>query len=145
MCAVFALPGGYLAATERTDPYREIAQSIITQVEADPGSRYAVYETVFCRRKSFLDYYMRRFSPRLRVDGLIFFCAEKKGIDQLARLETELAGQDMLVIAFPHLRMRHFPRLMNRLGDNYDVVVSQLTERGLGFVVLKRRTSKVPP
>lgn len=146
ICLVFALPGGYKAATREKDPFREIARSIVMLVEGDRKSSFAIYEAGW--GQPWLNYYMQQMSKRVRVDGMIKKTDEDRGRDPLGAVEKTIAGKDYLVVAFPHLRTKQFPRLMRRLKKDYNVEASQLNKGGKGFIVLKphakgKRTS--PP
>ena len=67
-CAIFALPGAYKAATNNQEPFRDVARSIITLVEGDKDTSFAIYEAAH-RSQPMLNYYMKRFSKKVRADG----------------------------------------------------------------------------
>ncbi len=69
-CAILALPGAYEAAEDSKGRYRDIARSIVTLVERDPHSSFAIFDAAR-RDQPLLEYYLERFSKakQLRVDG----------------------------------------------------------------------------
>jgi uncharacterized membrane protein len=138
--AIFALPGGYAAATFRKEPYREIARSITTLVQRDKGASFALYEAAH-RKQPMLNYYMKRFSKRVRFNGTLRLSDEEKGGNPLARAKEEIATKTYLVVAFPHITTLKFPTLMQQLRNKYDFVFSQLAD-GLGYIVVKPRPAE---
>jgi uncharacterized membrane protein len=133
-CAIFALPGAYVAAEDPKGLYREIADSIVKLVEHEPKPRFAIYEAAR-RRQSLLNYYLERFSKdhQLRVDGTLW---------KDNAIKARIANRDFLIIAFPFDSVSKFPRLMASLQNGYSVTFSQFSDTGIGYIVFEARSAE---
>ena len=135
-CAIFALPGAYEAAegSEGTG-WPRLARSIVTLVEQDPHSSFAIFDAAR-RDQSLLEYYLERFSKakQLRVDGTFRLSEEQPGQDPLKRIEAKVAGRDYLIVAFPFDGVNNFPVLMASLQNKYHLGFSQLGPKGRGYL-----------
>ena len=137
LVAIFAvLPGGYLAATSRKSDWSGIAAQIVNFAASKPDKSLIIYETTW-RKYPTLDYYLSRFSKKLRVQGFITPGQERRE-DFMFEAQTEEIGRhDYLVLAFPHHRLGHFPRALKRLGELYQVHFRLLDKAGRGMIVYK--------
>jgi uncharacterized membrane protein len=134
-CTILVVPGAYEAATAKKQPFREIAQSIVSVVEADPKSRYLIYEVG--GPKPLLNYYFQKFSPSVRAARTIRMWHEGDARTRLA--EHLLEQHDYLVIAFPHFPVSKFPKTMKLLSQTYDLQLMQLVD-GKGYVIFRKRS-----
>lgn len=142
ICAIFALPRGFAAATLTKEPYRETARALVELVEGTKGASFAIFEASRFSRP-ILNFYMIQMSDKVRAIGTIG--PESKGRDPFRGVEDAMAGKDYLVVAFPHNRPARFPALMRRLNDDYDLVANQLFADGLGYMVWKKRAAANAP
>jgi hypothetical protein len=137
-CAILALPGAYLAARDPKGVYRDIARSIVMTIEQDPRSSFAIFDAAR-QRRSLLDYYVRRFSKTVRVDGTFRKTDERPGRDPLKHVSANVKGRDYLIVAFPFDGADKFPVLVAALNERYDLVLNQLDGDGLGYLLFKSR------
>lgn len=141
-CALFALPGAYVAAKDPKGLYRDMARSIVRLVEQDPKSSFAIYEAAL-RRQPLLNLYLERFSKKtMRVDGTLRMDDEKPGRDSLKRIKGNVAERDYLIVAFPFVSAHKFPVLLPLLQSRYSVAFSQMSRHGRGYIVFKLRPAK---
>jgi hypothetical protein len=112
----------------------------VTLVQREPDSRFAIYE-VALRRRPMLNYYLERFSKRLRVKGT-YLAADESDRDALPRIEAKTAKRDYVIFAFPYVKASNFPVLMQWLQSKHEVMFSQLAPNGRGYVVLKTPRAK---
>lgn len=144
-CAVFALPGAYQAAKDPQSLYRDIARAIVTTVEQDPQSSFAIFDAAR-RRESLLDFYLKRLSTMrpVRVDGTFRMRDERPGRDPLKHVDAEVAGRDYVIVAFPFDSAANFPMLISALKSRYDLAFNQLNGDGFGYLLFKSRRAGTP-
>ncbi|MGD9502968.1 MAG: hypothetical protein AB7V40_10845, partial [Methyloceanibacter sp.] len=136
ICAIFALPRGFAAATITKEPYRETARALVELVEGTKGSSFAIFEASRFSRP-LLNFYMMQMSDSVRAIGTIG--PKSKDRDPLRGVEEAMAGKDYLVVAFPHNMPARFSEMMRRLHDEYDLVANQLFADGRGYMLWKKR------
>ena len=130
------LPGGYKAATMPKTDWRGTAQAIASLVSSEPKKSFVLYETTF-RPYPTLDYYLARFSPTLRVQGVIQRSRERSPKPlNIEALAEKIGKYDYLVLAFTHHTTKHFPKALASLTKRYKVRFRALNG-GRGFIVYK--------
>jgi hypothetical protein len=132
------LPGGYRAASQQKSDWRGTAKAIVNFVASQPNQSFIVYETGF-RPYPLFDYYLSRFSPTLRVQGVIPKALERsrKPLDIEPHI-AKIDQYDNLVLVFPHLPTKRFPELLAALAQHYEVRFSMLNDQR-GFIVYRVR------
>ena len=143
--AILVLPRGYDAAITRKHDWRGAARQLVSLVQSDPGRNYAVIETSH-RDTPLLDFYLQRYSPSLRVAGMLTASEESRlasgEIAQPAILQSPaLAHSDYLVVVFIHFRQTAFPQASALLEAAYPVRLRLLDSDGRGYVIYDLRTS----
>lgn len=141
---ILVIPGGYKAAINRKADWRGIAELIVEQVHRDPGHTYVVVETTF-REPYTLNYYFERFSEQVRVSARITRGTEMGLNDEDSFLAnptifsdmslSEIEKHDYLIIAFTHHTVSHFPKVLDILSEEYELLFSVLNDSGRGYLV----------
>jgi uncharacterized membrane protein len=130
-------PGTYSAATTAKTDWRGTAHDIVGDVEADPDSSYAIYETSF-RAIPVLDYYLAKYSESIRVDGVIRRGEERRGKNFAFEQNDDFIGQhDYLMVVFAHHSTWHFPNALAALEERYEVHHRRLDADGRGYIVFR--------
>lgn len=132
--ATLIFPGTIAAASRTKTDWRSAAEDIVTIVEADPDSRYLIYETSF-RSTPVLDYYLARYSDDIRVDATLPRSQERRGEFTFESGAEEIAEHDFLLVAFIHHETDDFPTAIERLEETYPVHHSQIDHRGRGLLI----------
>jgi 4-amino-4-deoxy-L-arabinose transferase-like glycosyltransferase len=132
------LPRGYRAATVPKTDWRGTARAIASLARSQPDKGFIVYEVGY-RPYPMFDYYLARFSPTLRVQGVIRRAQERsrKPFDVEAQAE-KIGKYDYLVLVFPNLTTKSFPKVLASLAKHYKVRFSLLND-GRGFIVYRVR------
>jgi len=139
------VPGGFTGATTRKADWRDIANHIVEYIHRDPDQMYIIYEITHSEYYTLLDYYLKRYSDRVRVFDTIQESVEyglKKGVYIDTRFledesKREISRHDFLIVSFHDLPTGRFPHTIELLSDMYDLTGQYLDNQGRGFLVFK--------
>lgn len=133
------VPGFYASSVRTKHDWRGLARQVVEIVDRAPEAAYLVFETSVVE-DPLLDYYLARFSDRVRVTDTITLPEEREG---RFRFQEEhgavIEGADFLIVTFAHRRVRDFPKLLDLLNRVYTVHHRQLDGQGRGFVIFAVR------
>jgi hypothetical protein len=128
-----ALPGGVYALQQTKDDWRGIAISVVDRIEREPNVTFSVYETSF-RKNPTLDYYLKKYSPDIRVAKTL-----RRGVEQKNKpIEFSIPNTDYAIVVFTHHTTAHFPRTIKYLSKKMNLSESHLT-KGRGYIVFSTR------
>jgi uncharacterized membrane protein len=131
------IPGTLRGVSWDRSDFRGGAQKIVATIESNPGSSYVLYDTAF-RDTSVLNYYLARYSDKVRVGGIIRVGQER--VDQGFAFDsgrTEIERHDFLIVAFINHPITQFPNALRRLTERYPVYFRQVDDKGKGLIIFR--------
>jgi hypothetical protein len=104
---------------------------------SEPNKSFIIYGTSG-RPYPMFDYYLSLFSATVHARGVIRLGQERRGKFDIEKLAEKIDNYDYLVLAFPHLPTKRFPKLLTALAEHYEVRFSMLNDQR-GFIVYRVR------
>ena len=128
--ALLVVPGGVKAIGKSKEDWRGIAAAVVERINSEPSKRFAVFATNFKPIPMF-DYYLSRFSDRIRVDEMLMRYKERSD----RPIDFTPPDADFVVVIFPHQRVPHFPRTLEVFNSKMNLLEEHLDKRGRGYLV----------
>lgn len=128
------VPGTVRAANERKSDFRGTAQTLVASIEADPGHNYIIYDTSY-RDYSVLDYYLQRYSDRIRTGGVVQHLEERRGRSYRFEEDPRIERHDYLIVTFIQFDVTEYPIALKLLEERYEVRHRHLSPGGHGYIV----------
>jgi hypothetical protein len=133
------VPNGYDAAARVKPDIRGNVQRVISVVQSAPDTDFFIVEAEHRRTA---DYYFERFSDEVKVNAIATRFLELNNTFQ-SKLDSELpknGSGTKIIVLFNHSRLKHFPNLLEYLGDRYTLIHSSVNNLGRGYLVFDTST-----